>query len=126
VAGAQVRFDVPSHVRRPIADDLIRVAGLVRPGEWASYGDLSAAVLGHTRWARQVGTLAATDERFPNAHRILTSDGRVSRPGSNTRTARQKLEAEGVRFSRGRADRQRRVHWDELQRRDGRIARSTG
>jgi alkylated DNA nucleotide flippase Atl1 len=109
-----------------IADDVIRVAGLVRPGEWTSYGDVAAAALGGRKWARLVGTIAATDERFPNAHRILTSAGAVSRPGGRVGAARRALQAEGVAFNGGRADRGKRVHWDELQRRDGRVARSTG
>ena len=108
------------------ADDIIRVGGLVRAGEWASYGDVARAALGSRRWARLVGTIAASDERFPNAHRILTSAGRVSRPKRKVGAALRALQAEGVEFSGGRADPGRRVYWDELQRRDGRVARRTG
>ena len=126
MVGTQVRIDVHPDVSPSRADDIIRIAGLVRPGEWTSYGDVAAAALGGRRWARLVGTVAAVDVRFPNAHRILTSAGRVSRPGDDIVAARQALQAEGVAFSGGRADRRRRVYWDELQRRDGRVARSTG
>lgn len=106
-----------------VSEAVLRAAASVGAGEWTSYGDLSAAVLGHKRAARFVGTLAATIERFPNAYRVLTSEGRISRPDGDTEPARRRLEAEGVSFVRGRADPARRVHWDELQRRDGRVAR---
>lgn len=109
-----------------LSKELVRTAAHVRAGEWTTYGDLSAAVLGHKRAARFVGMLAATDERFPNAHRVLTSEGRISRPDGNTGPARRRLDSEGVSFVRGRADPARRVHWDELQRRDGRVARGNG
>jgi alkylated DNA nucleotide flippase Atl1 len=109
----------------PFAEELLRVARLVREGEWTSYGDISAAVLGHKRAARVVGALAATDDRFPNAHRVLTSEGRVSRPGRDPKPATQALENEGVTFVHDRADPTRRVHWDELQRRRGRVARGS-
>lgn len=126
MAGIPIRLHVHPDVNAARADDIVRVAGLVRPGEWTTYGDVSAAALGNGRWARLVGTIAATDERFPNAHRILTAEGRISRPGGDTGAARSALENEGVVFVRDRADRARRVHWDQLQRRDGRVARHTG
>jgi alkylated DNA nucleotide flippase Atl1 len=106
-----------------LSEEVLRAAARVRAGEWTTYGDLSAAVLGHKRAARFVGTLAATDDRFPNAHRVLTSEGRISRPDGNSGPARRRLASEGVDFVRGRADPVRRVHWDELQRRGGRVAR---
>lgn len=105
---------------------ILRIAGLVGRGEWTSYGDISAAALGHKRAARLVGNLAAVDPRFPNAHRVLTSEGRVSRPDGRVETARGRLRGEGVAFGGGRADPSRRVHWDELQRRDGKQARHRG
>jgi alkylated DNA nucleotide flippase Atl1 len=95
------------------------VARRIRKGEWTTYGDISAAATGSKRRARAVGREAAESDSFPNAHRILASDGTVSRgPGGNTEAARRRLEAEGVGFDRlGRADPARRVHWDELVRR---------
>ena len=70
-----------------------------------------------------VGREAATSDDFPNAHRVLTADGRVSRgPGDHRRASelrsRRLLEGEGVSFSAtGRADPAARIYWDELQRR---------
>jgi alkylated DNA nucleotide flippase Atl1 len=109
----------------PPAQEFLRVARLVQKGEWTTYGDISGAVLGHKRAARIVGALAATDDLFPNAHRVLTSEGRVSRPGRDPKPAARALESEGVAFVRGRADPTRRIHWDELQRRGGRVARDS-
>jgi alkylated DNA nucleotide flippase Atl1 len=98
------------------------VAALVRAGEWTSYGDISAAVHGSSRAARAVGGAAATSESFPNAHRVLRSDGSIARRASprshDPSEIRARLESEGISFDgRDRADPRRRVHWDELQRR---------
>ena len=103
--------------------DVFRIAGLVRPGEWTTYGDISTAVTGHRHCARFVGNLAATDDRFPNPQRVLRSGGTVApSPVRSSERVVTKLEREGVRFRGGRADPSQRVHWDELQRRSGRRA----
>ncbi|MGH2702574.1 MAG: MGMT family protein, partial [Actinomycetota bacterium] len=54
------------------------VAAHIQPGEWTTYGDISAAVRGDKRAARAVGRAAATEEEFPNPHRVLRSPGRIS------------------------------------------------
>lgn len=100
------------------------VARLVRRGEWTSYGDISAAVHGSPGSARAVGRAAATYDDFPNAHRVLRADGSVARgTGSCSRgplTVRERLEREGISFDRGgRAERAKRVEWDELAQRAG-------
>ena len=105
------------------------IARLIRPGEWTSYGDISAAVHGSSRAARAVGRTAATSDEFPNAHRVLRSDGSISRGtgpcASGVLTARERLEREGIAFDRrGRADPGRKVEWDELARRAGSEPRS--
>ena len=99
------------------------VAALLRRGEWTSYGDIAAVAFGTKRLARKVGAAAASSDDFPNAHRVLTADGRVSRgpAGSEAWVARveAKLASEGIAFRDRRADPARRVHWDELARRAG-------
>jgi alkylated DNA nucleotide flippase Atl1 len=97
------------------------VAAQVRRGEWTTYGDISTAARGDSRWARAVGREAANSADFPTAHRVLGHGGMVTRgsEGAEIDRARARLEAEGVRFTSGRADPARRVHWDELARRVG-------
>lgn len=101
------------------------IARLVRAGEWTTYGDIAAAVHGRRGYARAVARTAALDHRFPNAHRVLRSDGSVTRPGGDERVAAviARLESEGIVFGAGRADAARRVFFDELQRRAGLDAR---
>jgi alkylated DNA nucleotide flippase Atl1 len=107
--------------------EFLRIAASVKAGEWTSYGDISAAVVGTRGSARAVGRAAATISEFPRAHRVLTAEGRISRGARSGETlrARRKLESEGIEFDeRGRADPSRRVFWDELQRRAGRVGRA--
>ena len=110
-------------------ETFMRVAAHVHPGEWTTYGDISAAVRGDKRAARAVGRAAATEDEFPNAHRVLRSPGQISRgvgacaQGQGVDGVRDRLLAEGVVFDeRGRADPARHVHWDELRRRLSRAA----
>lgn len=104
-------------------EEVFRVVGLVRPGEWTTYGDVSTAVTGHRHSARFVGTLAATDDRFPNPARVLRSGGTVApSPVRSSERVIARLKREGVRFRGSRADPSQHVHWDELQRRSGRRA----
>jgi alkylated DNA nucleotide flippase Atl1 len=106
--------------------EFLRIAAGVKLGEWTSYGDISVAVVGTQRSARAVGRAAATISEFPQAHRVLTGEGRVSRGARSGETlrARRKLESEGIVFDeKGRADPSRRVFWDELQRRAGKVGR---
>lgn len=97
------------------------VAAQVDPGEWTTYGDISTAARGDSRWARVVGNEAATSTDFPNPQRVLGHDGYITRPAGTTdaQRARKLLEAEGIRFFSGRADPAQRIHWDELARRAG-------
>ncbi|MDQ3619008.1 MAG: MGMT family protein [Actinomycetota bacterium] len=97
------------------------VAAQVDPGEWTTYGDISTAARGDSRWARAVGNEAATSTDFPNPQRVLGHDGFITRPAGTTDTqqARKLLEDEGIRFFSGRADPAQRIHWDELARRAG-------
>lgn len=106
-------------------DDYVRIAGLVGPGEWCTYGDISTAARGDARAARAVGRAAATHPRFPAAHRVLRSGGTIAEEwggaeGLGPAECRRRLEAEGVVFTAdGRAGPEFRVTWDELVLRDG-------
>ena len=99
---------------------VFRVAAGIRAGEWTTYGDVSRAVVGSTGLARYVGTLAASDDGFPNTRRVLGAGGRIARPSpAQERRTLAALEEEGVRFVGKRADVSQKVPWDELARRAG-------
>jgi alkylated DNA nucleotide flippase Atl1 len=90
----------------------------LKPGEWATYGDLAEAIGSH---AIAVGQHLTRCEEGENAYRVLGSDGR---PRANftwgdpteTRTCREVLEDEGVTFSSaGAADPAQRVATGQLR-----------
>jgi methylated-DNA-protein-cysteine methyltransferase-like protein len=85
-----------------------RVYALVRRvprGRVVTYGQV-AALLGAPRAARAVGqAMRACPARVP-WHRVLNGRGTISRRGDGSGMLSQRLllEAEGVRFRRGRVD----------------------
>ncbi|MDO5661782.1 MAG: MGMT family protein [Brachybacterium sp.] len=85
-------------------------------GRWTTYGDL-AKVIGKA--AQPLGGHLMSCSECVNAFRILDSSGRP-RPGfrwndpNDQRTQTQALEAEGIRFTNGYADRARSLPLDEL------------
>jgi alkylated DNA nucleotide flippase Atl1 len=101
------------------------VAAQIRPGEWATYGDVAIAAGKDIKAARAVGRAAATLEEFPNPHRLLPVTGKVPEgwgilAGLQPDECRLRLESEGVVFDQqGVADPARRVRWDELAARTG-------
>lgn len=111
-------------VATPTEDAYVRIAALLRPGEWCTYGDISTAARGDARAARAVGRAAATRPDFPHAHRVLRSGGTVAdgwgvADGLGPAECRRRLEAEGVAFTvDGRAGTEFRVTGDELALRD--------
>ncbi len=97
----------------------LRVAGLVRSGEWTTYGDIAIVVHGYVRAARAVGRAAATVRGFPNAERVIGKDGRIASgwrdaAGRGPEECQRRLEAQGIRFEHGRADPRQHVNWEVL------------
>jgi len=86
-------------------------------GTWTTYGDLAELVSSH---ANPVGQHLATTRGILNAHRVLTSEGRVSQgffwlDPEEVRDVREVLESEGIRFNADeRADPEQRIRADEL------------
>ena len=107
---------------RGVSDPYLRMAGMVRGGEWTTYGDISISVRGDTLGARAVGRAAATLVHFPNPHRVLWSGGRVPSAWKSHDSAApdpqecvHRLSLEGVSFDdRGHASRANYVSWDTL------------
>ena len=109
----------PGSPARPGQSAYASLAGLVRTGEWTTYGDIGIAAHGVTGFARHVGRAAATARGFPNAERVLASGGRIapgwrSATGEGPEACRRRLESQGLRFIAGRADPDRCVDWEEL------------
>jgi alkylated DNA nucleotide flippase Atl1 len=125
----QIPGKEPQHWRlarryRANSEAFMRLAALVKKGEFTTYGDISIAVLGSTRAARGVGRAAAKLPEFPNPHRVLMEGGRINEhwvddQARGPEECRRRLEAEGVMFpDEVHADAAARVTWDELMRRD--------
>lgn len=101
-----------------------RLASRLKPGEWTTYGDISIAVRGDTKAARGVGRSAAKIPDFPHPERVLMDCGRISpnwvdEAGLSPDYCIQMLVDQGIAFDEeGRANKNQRVTWDELRRRD--------
>jgi alkylated DNA nucleotide flippase Atl1 len=108
--------------QRGSAAPYLLAAQQIGPGEWVTYGDISVALRGDDRAARAVGRAAATIPTFPNPHRVLMAGGVVppdwhDSNGRGPDECRRRLEAEGVKFTDGKADSNTRVTWEELRER---------
>ncbi|SCE78188.1 Alkylated DNA nucleotide flippase Atl1, participates in nucleotide excision repair, Ada-like DNA-binding domain [Micromonospora coriariae] len=97
------------------------IAACIKPGEWATYGDLSKVATGTSSAAIAVGTIAARTPAFPNPHRILAGKGKIpnswaSSDGGGPDACRERLGAEGISFlPDGRAAPQQRASVDALR-----------
>jgi hypothetical protein len=99
----------------------IAMAGTVRAGEWTTCADLSLALRGDTSAAWMVCWAASRLPDFPAPHRVLLDGGRLHPYGHEHERPRPGvinalLTSERLGFDTfGRAERTRRVGWDELK-----------
>ncbi len=96
-----------------------RAARVIPRGLWTSYAEIAAAVTGTPRAARAVGRAAARSGDFPNAWRVIHADGTVPEGwgggGDAPARCRRRLQAEGVTFTNGRADPDKKLLAEEIQ-----------
>ncbi len=117
--------DARDEDRRADFETVNRLAQLVRPGEWTTYGELSKAAIGRSSAAMAIGNMARSNTGFANPHRVLDRSGHIaegwlSDEGEGPEACRRQLEDENLEFdSSGAASEAAFICAEELNRRDG-------
>jgi alkylated DNA nucleotide flippase Atl1 len=98
---------------------ILRAASVIPEGLWTAYGEIAVAATGRRTGARAVGRIAARSNAFPNAWRVIHADGSIpagwGRGAGGPERCRELLEAEGVRFTNGRADPAKKILAEEIE-----------
>ena len=90
-------------------DKLREIVAEIPEGHWMSYGDAAAAAGGTDQHARALNARFVREDT-PGAHRVLKSNGTIAPTAlGDPFKVHARLRKEGLAFSGGKADPERRV-----------------
>jgi alkylated DNA nucleotide flippase Atl1 len=99
-------------------DSILRASRVIPEGYWTAYGEIGLAATG-SRTAHRLVARFVNDPGFASAWRVIHADGSVPDGwrghGGGPEKCRELLEAEGVRFTNGRADPAKKILADEIE-----------